>query len=183
MGDTPAARALATAAGMTRQRELLIMERRLDDELPEPVVAAGVQIRTFVPGQDEQEWLRVNAAAFAHHPEQALIDGDDLADRMAEPWFDAEGFFVATIDDTIVGFHWTKQHQDQLGEVYVLGIVPSAAGRGLGKALLLTGLRSLQQRGSTRVELYVEADHRAAIELYLSYGFATVSRDVMYAQG
>jgi mycothiol synthase len=183
MGDTPAARALATAAGMTRQRELLIMERRLDDELPEPVVPAGVQIRTFVPGQDEQEWLRVNAAAFAHHPEQALIDGDDLADRMAEPWFDAEGFFVATIDDTIVGFHWTKQHQDQLGEVYVLGIVPSAAGRGLGKALLLTGLRSLQQRGSTRVELYVEADHRAAIELYLSYGFATVSRDVMYAQG
>jgi mycothiol synthase len=183
MGDTPAARALATAAGMTRQRELLIMERRLDDELPEPVVPAGVQIRTFVPGQDEQEWLRVNAAAFAHHPEQALIDGDDLADRMAEPWFDAEGFFVATIDDAIVGFHWTKQHQDQLGEVYVLGIVPSAAGRGLGKALLLTGLRSLQQRGSTRVELYVEADHRAAIELYLSYGFATVSRDVMYAQG
>ena len=75
----------------------------------------GVEIRTFVPGQDEQEWLRVNAAAFAHHPEQALIDGDDLADRMAEPWFDAEGFFVATIDDTMVGFHWTKQHQDQLG--------------------------------------------------------------------
>jgi len=151
--------------------------------MPEPVIPPGVQIRTFVPGRDEQEWLRVNAAAFAHHPEQALIDGDDLADRMAEPWFDAEGFFVATIDDTIVGFHWTKQHQDQLGEVYVLGIVPSAAGRGLGKALLLTGLRSLQQRGSTRVELYVEADHRAAIELYLSYGFATVSRDVMYAQG
>jgi mycothiol synthase len=183
MGDTPAARALATAAGMARQRELLIMERRLDDELPEPVVPAGVQIRTFVPAQDEQEWLRVNAAAFAHHPEQALIDRDDLADRMAEPWFDAEGFFVATINDTMIGFHWTKQHQDQLGEVYVLGVAPSAAGRGLGKALLLTGLRSLQQRGSTRVELYVEADHRAAIELYLSYGFVAVSRDVMYAQG
>jgi mycothiol synthase len=183
MGDTPAARALATAAGMARQRELLIMERRLDGELPEPVVPAGVQIRTFVPGQDEQEWLRVNAAAFAHHPEQALIDRDDLADRMAEPWFDADGFFVATVNDTMVGFHWTKQHQDQLGEVYVLGVVPSAAGRGLGKALLLTGLRSLQRRGSTRVELYVEADHRAAIELYLSYGFAAVSRDVMYARG
>jgi mycothiol synthase len=183
MGDTPAARALAGTVGMTRQRELLIMERRLDEELPEPVIPAGVQIRTFVPGQDEPEWLQVNAAAFAHHPEQALIDRDDLADRMAEPWFDAEGFFVATIDDTMAGFHWTKQHQDQLGEVYVLGIAPSAAGRGLGKALLATGLRSLQQRGSTRVQLYVEADHHAAIELYLTYGFATVSRDVMYAQG
>jgi mycothiol synthase len=182
MGDTPAARALATAAGLTRQRELLIMERGLHDQLPEPVVPAGVEIRTFVPGQDDQQWLRVNAAAFASHPEQALIDSDDLADRMAEPWFDPKGFFVATINDTMVGFHWTKQHQDQLGEVYVLGITPSAAGRGLGKALLVTGLRSLQQRGSTRVELYVEADHQAAIELYLTYGFTTVNRDVMYAQ-
>jgi mycothiol synthase len=168
---------------MAPQRELLIMERQLDGELPEAVVPPGVEIRTFVPGEDEREWLRVNAAAFAHHPEQALIDGEDLADRMAEPWFDPKGFFVATIDDTMVGFHWTKQHQDQLGEVYVLGVVPAAAGRGLGKALLLTGLRSLQRRGSTRVELYVEAHHRAAIELYLSYGFAAVSRDVMYARG
>jgi mycothiol synthase len=183
MGDSPAARALATSVEMVRQRELLIMERQLDDELPEPIVPPRVQIRTFVPGQDEQEWLRVNAAAFANHPEQAFIHLEDLEDRMAEPWFDPNGFFVATVDDAMVGFHWTKQHQDQLGEVYVLGIEPSAAGRGLGKALLLTGLRSLQQRGSTRVELYVEADHRAAIGLYLSYGFATVSRDVMYAQG
>lgn len=182
MGDSPAARALAKTTGMTRQRELLIMERGLDEELPEPVVPGGVEIRTFLPGQDEQEWLRVNAAAFAHHPEQALIDSDDLADRMTEPWFDPKGFFVATINDTMVGFHWTKQHQDQLGEVYVLGVTPSAAGRGLGKALLVTGLRSLQLRGSTRVELYVEADHRAAIELYLTYGFTTVNRDVMYAQ-
>jgi mycothiol synthase len=183
MGDSPAARALATAAGMAPQRELLIMERQLDGDLPEPVVPPEVEIRTFVPGEDERPWLRVNAAAFADHPEQALIDADDLADRMAEPWFDPKGFFVATIDGSMVGFHWTKQHQDRLGEVYVLGIEPSAAGRGLGKALLLTGLRSLRERGNTRVELYVEADHGAAIGLYLSYGFATVSRDVMYAQG
>jgi mycothiol synthase len=183
MGDTPAARALALGVGMVRQRELLIMERRLDEKLPKPAIPPGVQIRTFVPGQDEQEWLRVNAAAFASHPEQALIDLDDLNDRMAESWFDARGFFVATKDGSMIGFHWTKQHQDQLGEVYVLGIAPWAARQGLGKALLLTGLRWLQQQGNSRVKLYVESDHQAAIELYLTYGFATASRDVMYAQG
>jgi mycothiol synthase len=183
MGDTPAARALALGVGMVRQRELLIMERRLDEKLPKPAIPPGVQIRTFVPGQDEQEWLRVNAAAFASHPEQALIDLDDLNDRMAESWFDARGFFVATKDGSMIGFHWTKQHQDQLGEVYVLGVAPWAARRGLGKALLLTGLRWLQQQGNSRVKLYVESDHQAAIELYLTYGFATASRDVMYAQG
>ena len=182
MGDTPAAQALAARADMIRQRELLIMERRLDGELPEPAAPPGVVIRTFVPGQDEHDWLQVNAAAFAQHPEQSQIDADDLKDRMAEPWFDPSGFFVALKDGAMIGFHWTKQHQDQLGEVYVLGVAPWAARQGLGKALLLTGLRSLQQRGSTRVELYVEADHQTAIELYLTYGFAIASRDVMYAQ-
>jgi mycothiol synthase len=183
MSDTPAARALATGVGMVRQRELLIMERGLDDGLPTPVIPPGVQIRTFVPGQDEQEWLRVNAAAFANHPEQALIDLNDLRDRMAEPWFDPNGFFVASRDGTMIGFHWTKQHKDRLGEVYVLGVAPSAFRQGLGKALLLTGLRWLQQHGNTRVRLYVESEHQAAIELYLTYGFAIASRDVMYAQG
>jgi mycothiol synthase len=183
MGDTPAARALATGVGMIRQRELLIMERRLDDELPEPVVPAGVQVRTFLPGEDERDWLRVNAAAFASHPEQALIDLDDLEDRLTEPWFDPKGFFVAIRDGAMIGFHWTKQHEDHLGEVYVLGIAPWASRQGLGKALLLIGLRWLQQQGNSRVKLYVESDHRAAIELYLTYGFAIASRDVMYAQG
>jgi mycothiol synthase len=183
MGDTPAARSLAAGVGMIRQRELLIMERRLDDELPEPVVPAGVQVRTFLPGEDEQDWLRVNAAAFASHPEQALIDLEDLKDRLAEPWFDPKGFFVAIQDGAMIGFHWTKQHEDHLGEVYVLGIAPWASRQGLGKALLLTGLRWLQQQGNSRVKLYVESDHRAAIELYLTYGFAIASRDVMYAQG
>ena len=182
MGDTAAAQALAATAGMTRQRELLIMGRGLDDELPEPAVPSGVQIRAFVPGQDEQEWLRVNAAAFANHPEQALIDLADLKDRMAEPWFSPDGFFVATRQGAMIGFHWTKQHQDQLGEVYVLGVAPWASGQGIGKALLLTGLRWLQQQGCSRVKLYVEGGHRAAIELYLTYGFTTASRDVMYAQ-
>ena len=182
MGDTAAAQALAATAGMARQRELLIMGRGLDDELPEPAVPSGVQIRAFAPGQDEQEWLRVNAAAFANHPEQALIDLADLKDRMAEPWFNPDGFFVATRQGAMIGFHWTKQHQDQLGEVYVLGVAPWVSGQGIGKALLLTGLRWLQQQGCSRVKLYVEANHRAAIELYLTYGFTTASRDVMYAQ-
>jgi mycothiol synthase len=83
----------------------------------------------------------------------------------------------------MIGFHWTKQHEDHLGEVYVLGIAPSASRQGLGKALLLAGLRWLQQQGNSRVKLYVESDHQAAIELYLTYGFAIASRDVMYAQG
>ena len=183
-GNSPAAQALAAAAGFQARRELLIMKRELGRvPLRRAPVPDGITIRTFRPGTDDEgAWLRVNAEAFADHPEQGRISAEDLAERMAEPWFDPDGFFVALQDSTMVGFHWTKQHGDHLGEVYVLGVVPTAAGEGLGKALLKVGLQHLEQQGNTTVELYVEADHPDAVGLYRAYGFRLADRDVMYAQ-
>ena len=85
----------------------------------------------------------------------------------------------------MLGFHWTKQHdalgEAGLGEVYVLGVDPDAQGRGLAKALLLTGLAHLRDAGDEVVELYVEADQPGPVGLYRAYGFTDASRDVMYA--
>jgi len=181
VGNRLAAQALARSHGMQPRRTLLIMERSLEDPVPDTATPDGVIIRTFRPGADEDDWIVVNARAFADHPEQGHITRRDLEDRMAESWFDPAGFFVAISAGRMVGFHWTKQHEDQLGEVYVLGVDPLASGQGLGKALLTTGLRHLKRRGNTRVQLYVEADHGPAIALYSAYGFRVASRDVMYA--
>lgn len=182
MANAPAAQALASRVGMTVARELLVMTRPLEEALPEVGVPPGVELRTFVVGQDEDEWLGVNARAFRDHPEQGQLTRSDLDERMAQPWFDAAGFFLAVRDQVLIGFHWTKQHPDALGEVYVLGVDPEAGGRGLGKALLSRGLAHLRQRGNMTVQLYVEADHARAVGLYQGYGFTVASRDVMYAQ-
>jgi mycothiol synthase len=181
MGDTAVAKALAGGSQLVPVRQLLIMKRSLADPIPVPTPPNGVTIRTFAVGQDERDWLAVNARAFAGHPEQGRIGLDDLTDRMAERWFDPEGFFVAVRDSTMIGFHWTKQHPRRLGEVYVLGVDPKAGGEGLGRALLSTGLEYLRRRGNTEVELYVEADNEPAVALYGGYGFGVASRDVMYA--
>ena len=113
------------------------------------------------------------------------MDAANLAERMAQPWFDPEGLLVATDGDRLLGFHWTKQHSPELGEVYVVAIAPEAQGRGLGGVLTLAGLHHLADRGVSEVLLYVESDNRPAIAVYRRLGFGHEARDthVMYRRG
>lgn len=181
-GGHSAARHLAQVLGLTLFRELRQMRRPLDDlDLPAPKLPEGVTVRTFVPGEDDAAWLAVNAAAFAHHPEQGSLTQRDLDDRTAEPWFDPAGFFLAFRGEELVGFHWTKVHAEEgLGEVYVLGVRPGAQGGGLGKALTTIGLRHLAAQALPTAMLYVDADNKAAVSVYERLGFVTHETDLMY---
>lgn len=181
-GGHSAARHLAQVLGLTLFRELRQMRRSLTDlDLPDPVLPDGVTVRSFVPGTDDAAWLAVNAAAFAHHPEQGSLGQRDLDDRMAEPWFDPAGFFLAFRGDELVGFHWTKVHAaERLGEVYVLGVKPGVQGGGLGKSLTTIGLRHLAGQGLPTAMLYVDADNKAAVSVYERLGFVTHETDLMY---
>ncbi|MBC9719176.1 mycothiol synthase [Streptomyces sp. TRM66268-LWL] len=181
-GGHSAARHLAQILGMSLFRELRQMRRPLDPSaIAEPVFPEGVTVRTFVPGQDDAAWLQVNSEAFAHHPEQGSLTRRDLDDRKAEPWFDPAGFFLAFRDGELIGFHWTKVHaEEQLGEVYVVGVRPGAQGGGLGKALTAVGLRHLAAAGLPTAMLYVDADNKAAVSVYERLGFSTYETDLMY---
>ncbi|MEV0207220.1 mycothiol synthase [Streptomyces sp. NPDC050788] len=181
-GGHAAARHLAQVLGLTLFRELRQMRRSLTDlNLPEPVLPTRVSVRTFEPGTDDAAWLEVNAAAFAHHPEQGSLTQRDLDDRKAEPWFDPAGFFLAFRDGELVGFHWTKVHAtERLGEVYVVGVRPGAQGGGLGKALTTIGLRHLEAQGLPTAMLYVDGDNKAAVSVYERLGFTTYETDLMY---
>jgi mycothiol synthase len=190
-GDHPGAAALARSLGFARDRVLLRLRRSLTDPVPEPRLPAGVRLRGFRPGSDQEAWLAVNARAFADHPEQGRWTADDLRLRLAEPWFDPDGFLLAVRgrDGRLLGFHWTKVHPggvahqpDPVGEVYVLGVDPDAHGSGLGAALTLAGLRHLRNRGLEWVMLYVDESNPAAVALYTRLGFTRWTADVAYAR-
>lgn len=178
-GGSPAAAALAASHGFRPARELWVMRRPTAQPLPPlPAPPDGVVLRGFRPG-DEAELLRVNAAAFAHHPEQGSLSLDGLRERMAEPWFEADGLIEAWSGETLLGFHWTKRHPvasgPALGEVYVVGISPAAQGRGLGRLLTLAGLHHLAD--VAEVHLYVEASNAPAVGLYSGLGFRHAAAD------
>ncbi len=176
-GDHPAARTLADRLGFARARELWVMRRPTVVPLPAVATPDGIRIRDYGDG-DADALLAVNAAAFAHHAEQGALDRDGLAERMAEPWFDPAGLLLAVDDDgELLGFHWTKQHDEHTGEVYVVGIQPTAQGRGLGRLLTVAGLQHLASRGVAEVILYVESDNAPARHVYESLGFTHAPAD------
>jgi mycothiol synthase len=180
-GNHPAAAALAASHGFSKVRDLWVMRRPSSLALPTIPERDGVTLRSYLP-DDAAELIRVNAAAFASHPEQGAMDSANLAGRMAEPWFDPAGLLVAVSGERMLGFHWTKQHSAELGEVYVVGIRPAAQGQGLGRLLTLAGLHHLASRGVEEVLLYVESDNKPAIAVYDRLGFAHAAADthVMY---
>ena len=76
----------------------------------------------------------------------------------------------------MTGFCWTKIHRDAdatLGEIYAVGVNPSVASRGVGRRLVIDGLRHLASAGATTAMLYVDADNVAAMKVYSDLGFTS----------
>ena len=142
--------------------------------------------RPFIAGQDEAAWLEVNNRAFAAHRDQGGQTLDRLLAQQAEPWYDPAGFLLHETDGRLDGFCWTKVHADldpPVGEIYVIGVDPSAHGTGLGRALVVAGLDHLHRTGLTQGMLYVDADNVPAVGLYRALGFVTEARDIEFSAG
>ncbi len=179
----PYVRDAAIGDGWTVYRTLLEMRKQLpieglDDEIP------GYEIATFRMGADENDWLQANNAAFAGHPENGSMTRRDLEQRMALPWFDPGGFFLAWHGAQVAVSCWTKVHETGLGEIYIIGVVPGFEGRGLGRALLARGLDHLHTvRHVATAMLYVESDNLRATELYSRLGFEVTNSVEAYCPG
>lgn len=193
-GEQAGAAELALSLGFTRSRVLWQMRRSLYAPLPRPVLPAGVELRPFRVGVDEDAWLAVNARAFARLPDQGGWSRADLERRIREPWFSADGFLMAwraePAGGRLVGFHWTKvhggsavgaaHHHAPIGEVYVVGVDPDERGHGLGRALTLAGLHHLRSLDLSQAMLYVDSENTPAIRLYEALGFARWDTDVLF---
>lgn len=193
-GENPAATALLGAAGFVPVRELLRLTldpSRLSAEIERSrPLPENFEVLSFDPANSAQAdgWVRVNAGAFASHPEQGAVTRADFDSLVQEPWFNTEDLRLAysLVPDsagTLAGFTWVKtvrEGDSTETELYVLGVDPAFAGIGLGAALLGETLRRMQLHDPDRITLYVDGDNTNAVELYLRAGFEVEQRSVQY---
>lgn len=186
-GDHPAARALADRFGWRAVRTLLQLRAPIDDavpasDAPSVDVPSGYGLSAFRPGtDDETDWLALNAAAFAHHPEQGRMTLDDLHAREADDWFSGEDLLLLRdASGQLAGSCWLKV-EDGIGEFYAVAVRPDLQGQRLGGVLMRAGTARLRGRGLTAAALYVEGDNEPALALYRRSGFTQHAIDVQYA--
>ena len=155
-------------------RKILKLSRSLATPISEN--SHPYQFITFNPEVHCEAWLDLNNQIFKVHPDQGNWALADLENRMREAWFDPNGFFLCINQGLIVGFCWTKIHndfvnQEPFGELYVIGVDPNKGGQGIGKAVCIEGLKYLRDKGLSTAILYVDEDNEAGIGLYKSLGF------------
>nr|WP_254699501.1 mycothiol synthase [Curtobacterium flaccumfaciens] len=189
-GDHPAARALADRFGWRAVRTLLQLRAPVADSDVDVAADAdadvalpdGYSLSAFRPGtDDETDWLALNAAAFAHHPEQGRMTLDDLHAREADDWFSGEDLLLLRdASGQLAGSCWLKV-EDGIGEFYAVAVRPDLQGQRLGGVLMRAGTARLRGRGLTAAALYVEGDNEPALALYRRSGFTQHAIDVQYA--
>jgi mycothiol synthase len=188
-GAADAAAAFAAGRGLVPVRSLHVMGRSLREGPAWPPASLDPRyaVRSFEPGRDEDAWLALNAAAFAHHPEQGSLRRSDLDQRMAQPWWDPAGLILvveAADPDVLAASHWTKVDPPggEVGEVYVVAVSPARQRQGLGRAVTVLGLDHLRSLGLDRVVLYVDEDNVAAVRTYAALGFEDVEVHRQFAR-
>jgi mycothiol synthase len=178
--------AVAHAAKLTAARDLPQLRRPLPLGDDGPGHATPTPTRALRPGTaDEAAWVEANNRAFAEHPDQGGYTLERLHERMAEPWFDAEGFRLHERDGRLAAFCWTRVHpatadDPELGEIYAIGVDPDFQGLGLGRGLVLAGLEWLAAHGVATAMLYTDSTNTAALSLYRGLGFREHHTDRLY---
>lgn len=169
--------------GFVPVRHLLEMRLELDREPPPPVWPAGVHVRTFRLGRDEQRAWATHRVAFEDVPTHLPLTLEEwVEDRvLRDPAFDPSLTFLATTDDQrTVGIAVCRAGAEGAAEdgfIRDLGVVPGWRGTGIGMALLLHALRTFRARGLTGAALDVDdVTIGPAVRLYERAGMQVTHR-------
>jgi len=179
-------------AGFEEQRRFFSMILSDNTEPAEPAFPEGIRIDRRplkgIPEEDLRVFVDVFNESFARHFSFSPTNvtrwrniGNAAADEMIVTFARDEGEVVGfTLVENSTAYNREKGTKD--GWVSILGVVPGSRGKGLGKALLLDGIRQLLSHGLDTVRLGLDAENRNALSLYTSVGFEIALENIVLAK-
>jgi GNAT superfamily N-acetyltransferase len=192
-GDAPAS--LSTGGLDNDPQHIAILERRsfrrtehhfvnllrdLAEPIPETVLPEGVSVRP-VAGEAEFE-ERVSIHREVWHPSRVTLEAYRRMRTM--PGYTPELDLVAvTPNDTFASYCicWIDP-VNKCGEFEPVGTRPAFRQKGLGKAVMLEGLRQLKALGMETAIVASSGSNQASLALYQSVGFQIINRDYEYVR-
>jgi GNAT superfamily N-acetyltransferase len=162
----------------------MIMELVMKEQPEAPAWPDGIQVRTFIPKQDEQATFRADEEAAEDKGYHQPLDSEGWAKRMGlnTERFDPSLWFLALDGNETAGVALNYDDQtSRTGWIDHLGVRRAWRNRGIGKALLLHSFGEFYRRGVRRIKLSVDSKSLTnAPQLYESVGMRTIHEYHIY---
>ena len=150
------------------------------DDRSEPEPPAGVTIRGYRPGEDDEQLHAAVQRGFAEHWEFTPETLEEWMKRARRSDYDPSLWRVAEEQGEIIGAALCFGEDDS-GWVLELAVRPESRRAGLGLALLRSGFAALAARGHTHVGLEVDSENETgATRLYERAGMRVTRRYATY---
>lgn len=150
---------------------------RSGQEFSGPPLPEGFHVRASRGPEDAP--LRAKASHGAFESSMPMEEYTQRSRRFMESpvYIKEHEVFVTAPTGEVAAFCciWTD-NLNRMGYFEPVGVHPDYQRRGLGKGVLIAGLRRLQSEGMTAASVCAESDNPAAIGLYESAGFRKVKR-------
>ena len=180
-GDDQAAHHFVESEGFSQVRVYWRMHH--EKKLPRLKVPRGFTVRPFIPNQDEEILTQVQNAAFSETWGFCPNTVEEVAYKTRLSRCRPEGILLLVQGRRVAGYNWTcifSNERSSIGVVWMTGVHPDFQGRGLGRPILLAGMKYLYGQGVDAIELMVDAVNPPARRLYLSAEFEKVSETHWY---
>jgi mycothiol synthase len=157
---------------------------REDLDVPVVELPEGYELRSFRPGQDEENWLTVRNAAFSTlKGSETPLTTKSVTKQLTDDDYLEGGMMILFNQEKPVGV--IRGAHDEYLEAPIMNIGPVAIlpefqGRGLGRALLRAFLRFAKEIGYKRTILSVNGENVRARVFYIQEGFKQVEAVVCY---
>lgn len=160
--------------------DMLAMRLSLEHDLPQPILPDGYMLR---PIEETNAFSRATAQHAAFHSVKPLQDYFQIyRNFMTSPGYPKGcDFAIIAPDGRAAAFCivWSDP-VNGIGQIEPVGTHPDFQRKGLGRAVMLAGMRHLQSLGMRSVRICVLTDNPAAVKLYESVGFRTVNKLLLH---